>query len=553
MPTGFLLALLSAAAGESSALTGAYRWESGGFVDVLVWEELGPGQLVAFDDRGWVRALTPTGAGTFTAGRSIAVPEPVGAHVRFERQTLVWEAEGQPPRVARRSEDSRVEDVGFANGDTRLAGTLFLPPVAGRHPALVLLHGSGPQNRNGTLPFARFLVRHGIAILTFDKRGVGGSQGDWRKASFETLADDALAAVAYLRARPEVDAKRVGLFGVSQGGWIGPLAASRSRDVALVVSVSGPGVTPAQQTMDMIEGEMRAEGIADAEVQEARALTQRAFDYGRTGKGWDEYAAALARSKDKSWLPYLSLPADPKDAAWEQQRLFYHYDPAPALAALRCPVLAVFGGKDLGVPAEKNHRLWHDALTRGGHRAHELVVIPGASHAMFDAATGSMFELAKRDGFVPEYRPTVLNWLRDRFGLREPARQVVFVCEHGSAKSLIASLWFNRLARERSLALSSVSRGVEPDETVPAGVRENLRKDGLDVGDLTPARLTVADLAETASVVAIGADSPLFAGLGPASLERWSDIPPASTQYEASRDAMRQRIEALLERLAKNR
>jgi len=138
-------------------------------------------------------------------------------------------------------------------------------------------------------------------------------------------------------------------------------------------------------------------------------------------------------------------------------------------------------------------------------------------------------------------------------GQREPARQVVFVCEHGSAKSLIASLWFNRLARERNLTLSSVSRGVEPDETVPAGVRENLRKDGLDVGDFTPARLTAADLAQAVSVVTIGADSPLFAGLGSASLERWSDIPPASTQYEASRDAMRQRIEALLERLVKNR
>jgi hypothetical protein len=97
------------------------------------------------------------------------------------------------------------------------------------------------------------------------------------------------------------------------------------------------------------------------------------------------------------------------------QRLFYHYDPAPALAALHCPVLAIFGGKDLGVPAEKNRRLWQDALARGGHRAHQLTVIPGASHVMFDAATGSMFELAKRDGFVPEYRPIVLDWLRHRF------------------------------------------------------------------------------------------------------------------------------------------
>lgn len=427
-----VVALLSSAVSdppaalEVSQLCGAYRWDSGGFVDIQVWEELGPGQLVAFDDHGWVRALTPAGARAFTAGRSIAVPEPVAARVRFEpgdgavpARTLVWYVDGQPPRVARRVEDARVEDVTFANSATHLAGTLMTPLSAGPHAALVLAHGSGPQDRNGTLPFARFLVRHGIAILTFDKRGVGASQGDWRKASFEILADDALAAVAFLRSRPHVDAKRIGLFGVSQGGWVGPLAASRSRDVALVVSVSGPGVTPGEQMLDMIEAELRLSEVPEPEVQEALGLTHLAFRYGRTGAGWGEYAAALARSRERSWLPYLRLPANLQDGQWEQQRLFYHYDPAPALASLRCPVLALFGGKDSGVPAEKNRSRWQEALTRVRHREHDLIVIPAANHVMFEASSGSMFEIPSLDRFVPEYRMILLDWLRGRFGIRE--------------------------------------------------------------------------------------------------------------------------------------
>jgi uncharacterized protein len=433
MTASLLVALLSPpvmnaspASDEVGRLSGAYRWESGGFVEILTWEELGPGRLVAFDDRGWVRALTPTGPLAFTAGSSVAIPEPVAARVRFEPadstpfpRTLVWEAEGRPPQVAQRVDDGRVEPASFVNGTTRLAGTLLIPPSDGPHPALVLLHGSGPQDRNATLPFARFLVRHGIAILAYDKRGVGASQGDWRKASFETLADDALAAVAWLRSRRDIDKRRIGLLGVSQGGWIGPLAASRTRKVALVVSVSGPGVTPAEQTLDLIEGELRIAGVPEEEIREALDLAKLAFHYGRTGAGWDEYAAALARSQARAWLPYLSLPPTAQDDAWEQQRLFFDYDPAPALARLRCPILALFGGRDSGIPVEKNRTRWLEMLSRGRHGEPALVVVPAADHIMFEAKTGSMFEIPGLDGFVPEYRRILLDWLRGRFGLSQ--------------------------------------------------------------------------------------------------------------------------------------
>jgi hypothetical protein len=412
-----------AARPDAARLAGAYRWEPGGHVDILAWDELGPGAIVAFDDDGRVRALTPAGPGAFTAGRALGAPEPVGARVRFEpadgpgpARTLVWEEEGGAARVARRVEDARSEEVRFAGGGATLAGTLMVPPGAGRWPAIVLLHGSGPQNRNGTLPFARFLVRHGFAILAYDKRGVGGSGGDWREASFDVLADDALAAVAFLRARGDIDPKRIGLLGVSQGGWIGPLAASRSRSVAFLVSVSGPGVTPAEQSLDLMAAEMRLTGVPEDEVREGLALARLAYRYGRTGEGWEDYAAARSASRERSWLPYLGLPAEPADAGWEMQRLFYFHDPAPVLAAVRCPVLAVFGGKDSGVPAEKNLARWREGLPRRTLRKSRLVVLPGANHVMFEAATGSMFEIAELDRFDPGYRTLLLEWLALRAG-----------------------------------------------------------------------------------------------------------------------------------------
>ena len=125
---------------------------------------------------------------------------------------------------------------------------------------------------------------------------------------------------------------------------------------------------------------------------------------------------------------------------------------------------------------------------------------------------------------------------------------VVFVCERGSAKSMIAALWFNRLASERGLRLQGVSRGVNPEPKVPDGVAHNLRNDGFDVTGLVPTRLQSADLTQAARVVAIGAKSPLFDALASAP-DRWDDIPPTSVDYRASRDAMRLRLSALVDTL----
>ncbi len=187
--------------------------------------------------------------------------------------------------------------------------------------------------------------------------------------------------------------------------------------MALVVSISGPGVTPAEQTLDLIEAELRLGGFAQGAIERALELARLGFHYGKTGTGWDAYAEALARSQGQAWLPYLMLPERADDDAWVQQKLFFHYDPAPALTALRCPLLAVLGGRDSGIPVEENRSRWLAALTAGGHRDHDLIVIPEANHVMFSAHTGSLFEILELDGFASDYRSALLRWLRPRFSL----------------------------------------------------------------------------------------------------------------------------------------
>src|SRR5713226_5555965 len=233
---------------------GAYQFGPDHYIYLQMWSELsGTDELVAFDERGEVRTLSPTDRDGFFAGPGAALPVSVESRVSFQRDTsgaitsLTWQQGAGAPRVARRVVTEKSEDVQFRNGDVQLAGRLISPDKKGKHPAIILVHGSGPQSREATLPFARFLVRRGFAVLGYDKRGVGGSTGDWNKASYEDLAGDAAGAFQCLKTRGDIDPKRIGLLGISQAGLVMPLAAVREKDIAFLVSVSGPGVTGTEE------------------------------------------------------------------------------------------------------------------------------------------------------------------------------------------------------------------------------------------------------------------------------------------------------------------
>jgi uncharacterized protein len=415
--------------------TGVYRWGPNAFAYLQLWNEFSgfdnPSQLVAFDESGEIRVLYPTGRDQFFAGPGAAVPTSIESRIEFHRDgagnitSLMWRREGVAARTARRVAIEKREDVRFSNGDVQLAGTLISPPTGGKHPAIILVHGSGPENRDYILPFARFLIRRGVAILGYDKRGVGGSTGDWNTASFDDLAGDVVAAFGYLKTRSDIDAAQIGLLGVSQAGWIMPIAAVRAKDLAFLISISGAGVSPAETTIDHARNEMTARGMKPQTVADIVAIMKLQYQFARTGQGWNEYVAAREKLAARIGRPPDTMPGTPEHPYWQSIRRFYFYDPAPTLRQLKVPVLALFGELDNNILAEKNKAAWEAALRAGGHPDYTLRILARANHSQWEAKVGSNAEMASLQRFVPDYFKTIQEWLGTRIrGFGAPALQL---------------------------------------------------------------------------------------------------------------------------------
>jgi pimeloyl-ACP methyl ester carboxylesterase len=417
---------------DQSALreyAGVYQWEPDAFAYLQPWNEL-DNQLVAFDESGELRALYPTDRDRFFAGPGAAISSSIESRVEFQRDAagriaaMTWRREGTPPRVARRVDIERHEDVRFMNGEVQLAGTLIKPAAGATHPAIILVHGSGPADRGAILPFARFLVRHGIAVLGYDKRGVGGSSGDWNRASFEDLAGDVVAAFEYLRTRADIDRRHVGLLGVSQAGWVMPLAAVRAREIAFLISVSGAAVPASETAIDHARNEMLSNGMRREVVAHIVDVMTLQAGYARTGDGWEAYAAAREKLAARLGRPPANFPATQDDPYWQFIRPMYRYDPSPTLRQLQVPTLALFGELDNNILPEKNTAAWEAALKAGDHRDYTLRTLPKANHIQLEAQVGNNAEIASLRRFVPLYYTTIHEWLARRVpGLPSPVRQ----------------------------------------------------------------------------------------------------------------------------------
>ena len=282
------------------------------------------------------------------------------------------------------------EEVSFRNGEVKLAGTLFVPLNKGLHPAVVLFHGSGPQTRESYLRFfANLFAQHGIATLIFDKRGTGASTGEvWYRTGdkFDHLVADALSGVQLLLGRQDINPGKIGLWGLSQGGWLAPMAASRSKDIAFLIVVSGGGVTPAEQEVFDDEVKLRDKGYASEEVAEAVALLRQADDVIRGRESWQNFAAARERAQKKEWFALLDrypvkLPKD--DDTWLSGGTGLDFDPRPLWEKTSIPTLAIFGQADKSTPSEESARRIEVALQKGGNKDHTIRIFPGADHGLW--------------------------------------------------------------------------------------------------------------------------------------------------------------------------
>ncbi|MDP9352282.1 MAG: alpha/beta fold hydrolase [Chloroflexota bacterium] len=295
------------------------------------------------------------------------------------------------------------EEVRFEDRGTTLAGHLSVPALVRRHPAVVLVRGAGPSERDEGSSFLNHFVRRGIAVLSYDRPGVGGSSGDWRLQTVPyDRAQEALAAVRFLRESADVDAEHVGLWGISQGGWVVPLAASISEDIAFIITVSGPGVNPAEQNLYDIQMRLRADGFGNEHVRAAVAYVAAVAEAARTKWSYEElYDTVLRDAEGQAWYEYSPVP----DAGlWEVAlHTDQDYDPEPVLERVNCPVLAIFGERDVAVPVTKSIEVYNRALTRGGNHDFTVKVFRGADHGI------------KVDGeFALGYLELMSEWILER-------------------------------------------------------------------------------------------------------------------------------------------
>lgn len=338
------------------------------------------------------------------------------------------------PQEPRRPYPYRDQDVTFPNqaaGNT-LAGTLTIPDGPGPHPAAVLISGSGPQNRDQEvfghrtfLVLADHLTRNGIAVLRYDDRGVARSTGNFASATSRDFASDAASAVEYLKTRPDVDHRRIGLIGHSEGGLIAPMVAAESEAVAYVVILAGIGI-PGREVSLLQSTTLRPFPVPDEDAYER--FTRRTLDIATSDSSLASKRAALT-SHHQSIRPVLAslLPKGVEVDAFVAQRVaeltnawtqfFLSYDPATDLEQVTVPVLSLNGSRDVQVPAEINQAGIRQALERGGNGDFVIKELPGLNHMLQESTTGAMAEYPVIEQTIA---PAALNeltaWIKARVG-----------------------------------------------------------------------------------------------------------------------------------------
>jgi len=313
----------------------------------------------------------------------------------------------------------------------KLAGTLTLPAGSGPHPAVVLITGSGPQDRDeaiaGHRPFfvlADYLTRHGIAVLRCDDRGTAKSGGNFATAIEPDFVEDARAMAGFLRTRPEIDAKRIGLLGHSEGGLIAPRLAAHNADIAFVVMLAGPGVPLSTVLLRQSADLLRARGIDEALIAKNSALQREIFDVMHTEKDQAAADAAIgariraefatltdAQKKALGVTPDMMAQGIKRlNSPWLRDLL--DYDPRPVLAAQTCPVLALNGEKDMQVSAKENLPAIREALKANPHA--RVVELPGLNHLFQACPTGSPMEYSKiEETMNPAALTLITDWIRE--------------------------------------------------------------------------------------------------------------------------------------------
>lgn len=384
--------------------------------------------------------------GSFEGTFNPATQEIEGAWNQGVSLPLKMKRADKVPEIARPQEPKKPfpyleEAVSYKNkkAGITLAGTLTKPQTGGPFPAVLLITGSGAQDRNETIfghkPFmviADYLTKAGLAVLRVDDRGVGGTTGSLSSATSQDLAGDVRAGIDYLKSRPDIDARRIGLLGHSEGGIIAPMVAAHSPEVAFIVLLAGTGVTGEQILYEQGQLIARAEGEPEDVLAKNLELQKKSF---ALVKETDDPKVIEEKLKPIYKEAYQALPEDQKKAYGSEEmwiksqitaltspwfRFFLIYDPKPALMKVKCPVLALGGSLDLQVPAEENLKAIGEALKAGGNSNYMLRELTGLNHLFQTAQTGGVSEYGKiEETFSPQALKIIGDWILSMVGAKK--------------------------------------------------------------------------------------------------------------------------------------
>ena len=431
------------------SLAGNYVLAPDHIISMGPMDEAG-GWLSFFDNKtlrgGILYALSDS---TFFTGPSYGIDYPITIRASVHRDAggrvdaLLWsdsrrqaesgKVETRSKGLARRLNDFTVEkDVSFTNGDVRLVGDLTLPTTPAPHPAVILIHGccgSKPTRDFGY--WSTYLAHHGIAVLAYDRRGGGASGGDFNSATYDDVAGDVVAGFDMLTHRSDIDTRRIGVFGMSNGGYVAPLAVARSGGrIAFVVVRSGSTRRVGDNIDYEVGNDLRARGFDSTSVRRGVELRRRVTDFVIdrpvvSVAAWDSLRAEVGAVRTEPWFQYgrtiwvlYVTPADSGGARYiNSLRRSWAYDPMPLWRQVKAPVYIMLGGLDRSVPTAESAPAFRKVFKESGNRDATVRVFPQGNHGLLAARTGFDDEARYLNYYLPGFQASVVSWIRKRVGL----------------------------------------------------------------------------------------------------------------------------------------
>jgi pimeloyl-ACP methyl ester carboxylesterase len=417
---GVLLTAVSVSTSSAQTeqmLCGDYVFSDGSIVTVLK-VELGLAFFNFETGRFGVLHKDQSRPFTYFAGPGAIGKDPREIEIKFHgngsqiKRLTYRDLLGNSAKSGNKNAPFREEEATISYDQVSLKATISYPHSKGPWPAITLNHGGGPGPRAALKVWANMYNRLGYACLVYDKRDKGPRESkgpDW--VTFEDLANDAIAAIEYLRAKKNIDASKIGLATFSQGGWVATIAAGKDKQISFLIMISCPVISPAERDALSSIMRLRTDGFSEADISEAQDFTTA---FNAVGKGlipWSEYESRLKTVRGQKWFSYVEFVSKHESLASDYYKSLYgrYYEPANDLKQISIPVLAIYGQNDKTVPPDENAKKAYLYLRDNRHSF--VLVLPTANHSLIESKTGSDSELVLLNTYSKQYFDLIKIWL----------------------------------------------------------------------------------------------------------------------------------------------